>query len=627
MSTGGNIESVGGVMAELGIDTAQYEAKLANARATLQKFADAITSLDKKMKAGVFAPGPEITQANQQLKQLQAVHAQVADSIKSMSSASTQAGMAMQSATSGGRGLGQTLLQLGYIADDAQYGFRGIANNIPQLFAAAGPAAMGVAALVATITNQIINHWDEVREVWRAVWNIPAPEENLSTLDRMTEAIDKLGKAAKESATAYATLAAQQKLLKEQQAATTAVEGIKPEATPQEKATGEAFQKAIGQAGGGEAFQQQVVNAFRQANQFDQFDPQTTQLQTEVQQLRARLGELRQRAAAGEGGLGPEMQQIHDTLEGNVVQRNWGTAFGMGPFGKEGELQQAITAREENARKEVDKLIAAATKGDRDAQARLTAIIQQQPELFAPGLAGQFGQAAVVPTKEAKTAQDNVAEENQRLEDQDIAADQRESARRVAEDRRKRQQAAAQQQRAFDQEVKERARQLSEGELGTSALSQNVITEADVRQRLGQAGLTPEQVEKEAGPVFAGFAQMMRDQIQGKAIAGGFGVDRARAELLSERIAKANDDPDKRRRTEDPEDLQRKLIRLQLDARAMQNRPPEFVSPAEMAAKVQIGAVQGEDKQLRAMLDIAENSAEQVKILEKIQGGVPAVAT
>lgn len=69
----------------------------------------------------------------------------------------------MDDAGTASKNLGRSLLQLGYIADDIQYGFRSILNNIPQLVMGLGGGAglAGAIGVAAVAINQLSNHWDQ----------------------------------------------------------------------------------------------------------------------------------------------------------------------------------------------------------------------------------------------------------------------------------------------------------------------------------------------------------------------------------------------------------------------------------------------------------------------------------
>ena len=62
---------------------------------------------------------------------------------------------------------GQTFTQLSYALDDAQYGFRGVQNNLQQIAVQAGiggPIVLGITAMLIGI-QQLITHWDEFGDI------------------------------------------------------------------------------------------------------------------------------------------------------------------------------------------------------------------------------------------------------------------------------------------------------------------------------------------------------------------------------------------------------------------------------------------------------------------------------
>ena len=62
---------------------------------------------------------------------------------------------------------GQTFTQLSYALDDAQYGFRGVQNNLQQIAVQAGiggPIVLGITAMLIGI-QQLITHWDSFGDI------------------------------------------------------------------------------------------------------------------------------------------------------------------------------------------------------------------------------------------------------------------------------------------------------------------------------------------------------------------------------------------------------------------------------------------------------------------------------
>ncbi len=136
------------------------------------------------------------------------------------------------------------LMQLGSAADDAQYGFRGVLNNIPSIVsglaqvAGASPAmAMGIAggaSIAATAIYQLINHWDEVKQVF----GMPVFTDAIKELALLTEATDQATEAEKK-----------RKEMREQMEKNKA---MREEATPEAETAARARKEAI-KKGGNEA--------------------------------------------------------------------------------------------------------------------------------------------------------------------------------------------------------------------------------------------------------------------------------------------------------------------------------------------------------------------------------------
>jgi hypothetical protein len=86
-------------------------------------------------------------------------------------------------------GLG--LMQVGYMVDDLQYGFKSIVNNIPQMVYMFGGGAglAGGIGIAAVAISQLINHWDQLNDMVRARWlNVAATD-----LERVRLAAEKAG--------------------------------------------------------------------------------------------------------------------------------------------------------------------------------------------------------------------------------------------------------------------------------------------------------------------------------------------------------------------------------------------------------------------------------------------------
>ncbi len=162
------------------------------------------------------------------------------------------------------------LLQLSYMVDDMQYGFRSIVNNIPQVaMAIGGPNAMaiaGAAGIAGVAINLLIQHWEQISTLWSESANtIP----HLSgTTGQLTTQITKLDeeilKLTKDQVNLNNIDLERLEILKRVSAqgheyiqAEKDVAGLKSE---QETEMGSAFTKAVGKIpGGGKALVDMLV--------------------------------------------------------------------------------------------------------------------------------------------------------------------------------------------------------------------------------------------------------------------------------------------------------------------------------------------------------------------------------
>lgn len=95
------------------------------------------------------------------------------------------------------RGAAQGLLALSQAVDDAQYGFRAIVNNIPQMIYMFGGGAglAGGIGIAAVAVNTLITHWESLINSLKAQW-LNVPFDQLEKLriqaEKAGEAFDKI---------------------------------------------------------------------------------------------------------------------------------------------------------------------------------------------------------------------------------------------------------------------------------------------------------------------------------------------------------------------------------------------------------------------------------------------------
>ncbi len=155
------------------------------------------------------------------------------------------------------------LLQLSYMCDDIQYGFRSIVNNIPQLaMSLGGPNAMaiaGAAGIAGVAVNLLIQHWGQLSAVWdESAHKIPQLSGDTGKLTAEIKKLDEeILKLTKDQANLNTLDLQRLSILKQVSerghafvTAEKEIEGMKSE---QEQEMGAAFTKAVAKTPGGAA--------------------------------------------------------------------------------------------------------------------------------------------------------------------------------------------------------------------------------------------------------------------------------------------------------------------------------------------------------------------------------------
>ena len=151
----------------------------------------------------------------------------------------------------------QLMMQVGYAADDLQYGFAGIANNIqPIIQNIKGlEKAAPIISMVAIAAYQLYEHWDQLQALMGT--GIPQPAQTglegiEAALKKATKEMDELLKQTRlewYELDKLAKLKEQVKGLKEQTKAEQAVQAAIDTPSEAEKATGEGFKRAVAENG------------------------------------------------------------------------------------------------------------------------------------------------------------------------------------------------------------------------------------------------------------------------------------------------------------------------------------------------------------------------------------------
>lgn len=137
--------------------------------------------------------------------------------------------------STGMRNAGMSVLMFSQALEDAQYGVRGVMNNIPGLVMAlgGGPGLAGVASLATVAISQLIQHWDDLTKLW---------DQNATQNE--AQHFEQLGKAIATTREEMDKMVEAEKQLREQRAKLGEVPGAEPAA----RAKG--FAEAFGKVGG-----------------------------------------------------------------------------------------------------------------------------------------------------------------------------------------------------------------------------------------------------------------------------------------------------------------------------------------------------------------------------------------
>jgi len=159
----------------MAVDPLKVQVQVSNTE-QLEKLKEAAARVDKEIVdlRNDFIQG-KITseQFGAQLVQLQSALRGVNSALRQTATEAHGAKAAMGGLGGGGA---QNLLQMSYVLDNIQYGFRAIVNNIPQLGQGLGQALglstekavmfAGALGIVAVAANQVFMHWDQIEKAF-----------------------------------------------------------------------------------------------------------------------------------------------------------------------------------------------------------------------------------------------------------------------------------------------------------------------------------------------------------------------------------------------------------------------------------------------------------------------------
>lgn len=144
--------------------------------------------------------------------QIDAAMDQIAAKVSATAGETKKLDASLKQAGSGGSALASRLMVMGQFADDAQYGFRAIVNQIPQVVTAFG-GSMGLAggiALAGVAINQLMNHWDDLTALFEEPVVVSAAEQMdalAKATSRTTEETIRLNRHKREQSTIEAQAA------------------------------------------------------------------------------------------------------------------------------------------------------------------------------------------------------------------------------------------------------------------------------------------------------------------------------------------------------------------------------------------------------------------------------------
>jgi hypothetical protein len=163
--------TLGGASFQVTADATKFQSTLKEAKtAALQaneSISGNITNINQTVNVKFAAMGREVDKAAKSL-------GKVNDQLRSKTSSNFSRG----------------LLQAAYAADDLQYGFRSVVNNIPQMLMFLGPGIAGAAGVAAVSINILINKWDELTDAIKTRWLGTAAEDLGRVRERAVDAAE-----------------------------------------------------------------------------------------------------------------------------------------------------------------------------------------------------------------------------------------------------------------------------------------------------------------------------------------------------------------------------------------------------------------------------------------------------
>lgn len=265
---------IDGLVVELGAST-NIDPALVKARNAMAALEGEARRLADDLQAGAISTA----QFNARTMELSATQQKLAGAMQAAytrTAGSTSAlGTAMEGMGVSGGNTAMKMMLVAQTADDMQYGFKSIVNNIPGVLTSFGMGAglAGGLSILAVGINQVINHWGMLEEAFGTGFSIPAltgleaMESKLKGVSKELEELRKGGKLSLPEFGRLKQLEGEEKALKDQVKARKELDTLLGASSKEEKARGSAFAEAVAESGGSMALDALISGLRDQANE------------------------------------------------------------------------------------------------------------------------------------------------------------------------------------------------------------------------------------------------------------------------------------------------------------------------------------------------------------------------
>jgi hypothetical protein len=476
------------------------EAESHRLEAVLQQTAQAALNMGRSAQLGA------VNAANASRAQAAAVQDVYTATINA-SAAATRYAASLRGAGSSSGNAAQALLLLGQTIDDAQYGFRAIVNNIPQVSMALGQAAGlssesatklgGALAIAGVAINTWINNWESLVDLLGDKSQAPF-KTGIALIDDMRRALE------------YATAQSERlaKAEKDRKAALESVSGIKSTA---DQDRGKKVGAAVEAFGGNKVLDKLTEGAIANTGGEDALRKRVrTQAEREITHARESNREDLNKIPISPGtGLGDVYNSLLPKIDLND------------------ETNKRLKIEKERIRGELSKLIKSALSGDQGA-------IDQVIKTLGPN-------SEIGSRLKRELTRDDKGDE--------AAIEKRNKEREEADKDKKKQ--ADDYEKGQDKFAGEAAKALSD-RIGRGLLANpderagRAAAERDVRESLKRAGGSKEEVDDLVPRIVRKIGDELRETLNRRVLEKNVTPDQARAQLLKESQDRAKEEAEKR---------------------------------------------------------------------------------